>query len=76
MSLMQLRGNDDDGFFSPLYYGHKKSGAIRVLIKCLREKKHKGGVQLSKEEAEGAVLGLDKLLLVEYVKVKFVEGYS
>ena len=42
--LCNYEANDDEDLFGHLYYGHKKSETIRVLIKCLKEKKLKGGV--------------------------------
>ena len=42
--LCNYKANGDDGLFGHLYYGHKKSEAIKALIEYLKEKKLKGGV--------------------------------
>ncbi len=39
--LCEYEAEDDDDLFGHLYYRHKKSEAIRVLIKCLKGKNSK-----------------------------------
>ena len=42
--LCNYEANDDEDLFGHIYYEHKRSEVIRALIKCLKEKKLKGGV--------------------------------